>query len=105
MNGGRLRMLGTAETAPLPTFEAAQDEFRAEWRTAREAHIDLMAHVAGHWVTLLHKSNGRPIKAAEIRYARREAREVADKALALVAALDACDRVSTRYVEGRKGGR
>ncbi len=103
MRGDRLRMLGTPETAPLPTFDAAQDEFRVEWARAREAHIDLMAHVAGHWIQLLHKRS-RPIKAAEIGLVRREAQEVADKALALVAALAAAERVPGRYVATRKDG-
>lgn len=103
MTRDRIRLLGTQDDAPLATFEAAQAEFNAEWAAAREAHIDLLSHVGGHWVQLLHRRK-RPIKAAEISYVRREAQEIADKALALVAALAAAERVPGRYARGGEGG-
>ena len=97
---GPLRLLLTErDDAPLLTFEAAQEEFRSLWKKSREAHVDLMAHVAGHWVRLLH-ATGRPIEPTEIRLVRREAQAIADKALALVAALDEADRIAGRYRRG-----
>ncbi len=99
----RLRLLGTAESAPLLTFDAANDAFRAEWTSARDTYLELLASLGGHWVRKLY-SRG-PIQANEVRYARRQAQEITDHALALVAALDAAERVPARYLADREGRR
>ena len=93
---GPLRLLTDSDGTPLRTFDEAQDAFREAWKSARIAHVDLMAVVSGHWVRLLHATD-KTVRPTDIRLVRREAQEIADKALALVALLDDAERVVERY--------
>lgn len=101
MNGrGRFYVLGQQDDKPL-SFEAAQDEFKSLWSDARAAHIDLMAHVGGHWVRQLHDRRGKFTRAT-VKCVRDDAQKIADAALRLVAALDATLRVIDRAHKGER---
>lgn len=85
--GPWLRVITPGDETSL-SHDEAQDLFKVEWQAARAAYVEALVAFGGHWVRTLLQA-ARPLTPDQVRFARNEAREVADKARALASHMDA----------------
>jgi hypothetical protein len=95
-----LRIIESAEAGPIPISQA-QDAYKAQWREARIAYVEMLDSIHDLPVKRLLISSGS-LTAAEIKAVRNSAAETARKANAMLAALDATVDIVYRAVPDPK---
>ena len=85
---GHLRVTVPASSPPIPRDEAT-DQARAQFQAARDAYIDVLESFGQHRLRWLLKSREK-VTVPGLRSTRDAAQRMAEQALAVVSALDAC---------------
>jgi hypothetical protein len=84
----RLRVTAPADAPPIP-IDLARDQAREQFRSARNTYVDLLGVFGGYRLHWLLRSEEK-VTVRALRSTREEAQRMAEHALALVAALEAC---------------
>lgn len=85
----------TPDEVEKVTYDEGLALFRAEWKQARTAYVELLSELAGYWVRVL-LDQAKPLSVHEVRAVRSDGERIATKARALVSHLDAAVRAVER---------
>lgn len=100
-SASRLRIAVSPEAPPIP-LEQATEQAQWQFRTARDAYINVLQVFGGHRLRWLLRSEEK-VTVRALRAARDEAQRMAELALAVVGALDACIDTCARAAKQPRG--